>query len=281
MRENTDTGTRRMVGSRRTWRRGAFTLTELLVVMGLLSLLTSVLWPAVPQAGRHARAVACQSQLRQWSLAFAMFVEDNEQGAFCTPEEWESFCLRYTDGPRRTLLLCPMATRNRINGNDPQWEYAESINCGLGSKFTAWKLSSRNLGTTQPGPVLGSYGVNGLGLAFLDTRLTRFVGLRQNPPSGVPLVVDSVCWYPQPGPLNDPPEYDGALTTRGMKEVCIDRHGGGINSLFLDGSVRKVGLKELWMLRWSLLFDIRGPWTKAGGVQPEDWPAWMRAFKDY
>ena len=22
-------------------------------------------------------------------------------------------------------------------------------------------------------------------------------------------------------------------------------------------------------------------WTRAGGVQPEDWPAWMRKFRDY
>jgi hypothetical protein len=22
-------------------------------------------------------------------------------------------------------------------------------------------------------------------------------------------------------------------------------------------------------------------WTKAGGVKPEDWPPWMRRFKDY
>jgi len=45
--------------------------------------------------------------------------------------------------------------------------------------------------------------------------------------------------------------------------------------------VRKVGLKELWTLKWSKYFDTSGPWTKAGGVAPEDWPAWMRGFKDY
>ena len=27
--------------------------------------------------------------------------------------------------------------------------------------------------------------------------------------------------------------------------------------------------------------DTAGPWTMAGGVQPEDWPQWMRGFKDY
>jgi prepilin-type processing-associated H-X9-DG protein len=61
----------------------------------------------------------------------------------------------------------------------------------------------------------------------------------------------------------------------------MNRHDGAINSLFLDWSARRVGLKELWTLRWYLTCDTAGPWTKAGGVQPEDWPKWMRGFKDY
>jgi hypothetical protein len=28
-------------------------------------------------------------------------------------------------------------------------------------------------------------------------------------------------------------------------------------------------------------FDTANKWTRAGGVQPEDWPEWMRRFKDY
>jgi hypothetical protein len=26
---------------------------------------------------------------------------------------------------------------------------------------------------------------------------------------------------------------------------------------------------------------MSGPWTQAGGVMPENWPDWMRNFKDY
>jgi len=59
------------------------------------------------------------------------------------------------------------------------------------------------------------------------------------------------------------------------------RDDGGINFVFLDWSVRKVGLKELWTLKWDREFDTAGPWTKAGGVRPGDWPEWMRRFKDY
>lgn len=61
----------------------------------------------------------------------------------------------------------------------------------------------------------------------------------------------------------------------------MNRHKGYVGGPFLDWSVRKVGLKELWTLKWYDEFDRAGKWTKAGGAQPEDWPKWMRGFKDY
>ena len=63
--------------------------------------------------------------------------------------------------------------------------------------------------------------------------------------------------------------------------ACINRHNGGVNTLFMDWSVRKVGLKELWTLKWHRSYDTAGPWTLDGGVKPSDWPEWMRKFKDY
>jgi hypothetical protein len=66
-----------------------------------------------------------------------------------------------------------------------------------------------------------------------------------------------------------------------MKMLCINRHDGFVSSVFMDFSSRKVGLKELWTLKWHLEFDISGPWTQAGLVQASDWPEWMKGFKDY
>ena len=54
-----------------------------------------------------------------------------------------------------------------------------------------------------------------------------------------------------------------------------------VNAAFLDWSIRRVGLKELWTLKWHRNFKTNGVWTKQGGVLPEDWPQWMRGFKDY
>ena len=85
----------------------------------------------------------------------------------------------------------------------------------------------------------------------------------------------------------DPPPQCDAIPTLDVRgstwfhPSCINRHAGGINTLFLDFSARKVGLKELWTLKWDRKYFTAGPWTKAGGAEPTDWPPWMRSLKDY
>jgi hypothetical protein len=49
----------------------------------------------------------------------------------------------------------------------------------------------------------------------------------------------------------------------------------------MDWSARKVGLKELWTLKWTPDVKADNSWTKAGDVRPQDWPEWMRRFRDY
>ena len=78
-----------------------------------------------------------------------------------------------------------------------------------------------------------------------------------------------------------PPQTEDSYQSSNMSSFCINRHEGHVNCLFLDWSVRKVGLKELWTFKWHKDFDTANPYTRAGGVQPNDWPAWMRKFKDY
>jgi len=260
-------------------RRRAFTLVELLAVMSTVFLLAGVLCPAIQRAGRHAQALACRGQLRQWGVAFSTFLDERDKLILdMDTDEWDLLWRPYCDR-RRSLFLCPMASRYETNANDPILMEREATGCGLGSKFTAWKLPVRTPMGAEPGLLLGSYGLNSGGLAFLDPRATRGCkAIRSN----TPVFLDCVAFYTQFGARDDPPVYDGHLTSPGdMKRCCIDRHSGAVNSLFLDWSVGQIGLKELWMQTWSPWFDRHGPWTRAGGVRPEDWPQWMRAFKDY
>ncbi|MEM6561717.1 MAG: prepilin-type N-terminal cleavage/methylation domain-containing protein [Planctomycetota bacterium] len=60
-------------------RQRAFSLVELLVVIGIIALLIAILLPALSSARRSARQVACAAQLRDIGLAFIQYLDDGDQ----------------------------------------------------------------------------------------------------------------------------------------------------------------------------------------------------------
>jgi prepilin-type N-terminal cleavage/methylation domain-containing protein len=58
--------------------RRAFTLVELLVVIGIIALLISILLPVLKRARDSALSVACSSNQRQLMLAFRLFADEHK-----------------------------------------------------------------------------------------------------------------------------------------------------------------------------------------------------------
>jgi len=255
-----------------------FTLIELLLVIAIIALLLAVLLPSLQRVKRQAKAVVCQSNLRQLGLCFNMYTDDNNMrffdeiaGKIC----WYLYLRNYT-GDSNDLLLCPMAARYVDN---PKWN---------GFKFSSWRIPVvMAIDSWEDNPTkfyYGSYGINVRILDLTDNEgLDRYWGTCNiKGANKIPVCLDCCFTHIPVEHYDAPPEYDDLHTSdSGMSFFCINRHNGGINSLFMDWSVRKVGLKELWTLNWHRKFDTANKWTKAGGVYPEDWPEWMRNFKDY
>ena len=252
----------------RAGRRGAFTLIELLVVISVVAILMALLVPALSRARKQARAVVCQAKLRQIGAGLAMSLEDHG-GQLAIQAPGEDFLISaifetettFEDCP--DLALCPSAAK---------LSSAEEIGGTWLDPFAAHP--------TREG-VLISYGLNyDMFCAWANRAIPNTHVVKRA--FRIPAVMDSMGSFTYYAADGEPPAYHGAIDRHTMNYVCINRHETGFtNVLFLDFSVRKVGLKELWTLKWVPDYDTAGPWTRQGGVLPGDWPEWMRGFKDY
>ena len=272
-------------------KRRGFTLIELLVVIAIIALLMSILMPALRRVKEQARTIGCIANLRQWGIISSMYTEAND-GKFWSGQDgygyWWPWQLedRYKDRKENKLWFCPTAKKPQL---DERGNLAPNLNI-----FNAWGIFRENeLGRSAGlNGIAGSYGLNAHVLATRnpnsrDTRNSSTVDnwMTPNVPgaANIPLFVDALRFDLWPWPEDAPADYEFAAwtSTNLMARTCINRHDGYVGCVFVDFSTRKVGLKELWTLKWSKRFDTTGIWTVAGGVQSSDWPDWLRPMKDY
>ena len=245
-------------------RRRAFTLTEVLVVVGLIGMLVALLMPVVNKAWAAANSASCLSNLGQMGNAWTMYAAAN-QGRFpddvwrtpTTPNvAWNAYWPGLLDGRevRGDALLCPAATKV---SERPR---------GYGTAKQAWSGKAAQNAT----PVrfdanrfrVSSYGYNRYLTAnggFLETGKGSRVGIIKNT-SDVPLFVDAayVDFRPLNGtpsrPVASPPNLLGdqiTATTPDHWLFLLARHGRGVNCVMVDGSARWVPLADMYMLTWK------------------------------
>jgi len=250
----------------RDLRPRAFTLTELLVVVGLIAVLISLLLPALANARSAAQATQCLSNLRQMGAAWSMYVAENKgrmleynwQLPGAAEVAWRAYWPGMLDTykVRGAALLCPSA-----------WEpISFNQNKGFGNVNYAWTGKYQSNGT----PIRfsaslyrdGSYGYNhwltvGSGGFGWDGKSTHvpYRGL-----SELPVFMDSVAPDFQPAngsqlfPVGSPPDLRGSspmVASQDHWRFLIARHGRGVNVALADGSARRVPLEEVYMLRFT------------------------------
>jgi prepilin-type processing-associated H-X9-DG protein len=257
---------------------------DIAVLILCAAILISTLGAVGASGRRRAKELVCQANLHQWFGIFQGYIAQNG-GTFIRGGDYMAYNWvkglkdEDKDWKRLRIWLCPEAEVPGM-GDNGKISARPSV-------FAAWGAYV-GFGPTS---IAGSYGVNGyiipLSAGTYEGGVPGTQGwynLREVPDaSNVPMFVDALRFDMWPLEINPPAsnEFAAWSGSNSMSRCCINRHNGAVNCLFVDGSVRKVGLKELWTLKWHKSFNTAGPWTRAGGVQPEDWPAWIRPFKDY
>ena len=254
------------VEQHRSSRRRAFTLVELLVVIGIIAVLISVLMPVLGRARRAAQEVACMSNLRQLGTAMQTYCDahkGNTMPIVFTPGEYWHHKLAVQLGDKQyptdannedrlmsRLMRCPTLDANPIAN-------------GFGTASQRWSYGDGN----------GSYGINlwllpsGIYSAQFppSKAFAKLSSVRQS--SEVPVIADSI-WVGS-WPDNQDLVFPDTKTGWGqhangyfMGRFCIDRHRHAINVAFVDGHVSRVELQDLWKLRWhrqSAPNDVKVP----------------------
>ena len=156
-------------------RMRAFTLVELLVVIGIISVLISILLPALNQARQAAISLTCQSNLRQVMQAIHMYANENKG---ILPHTYGNQGDGDLNGTYWTVQIAPFLGINRGNDQGVYYhalEYGKpnALDCPVPNSEAALGRRHITYGTLYEFLHLGHYTGNGSPPADRYMRLSK------------------------------------------------------------------------------------------------------------
>jgi prepilin-type processing-associated H-X9-DG protein/prepilin-type N-terminal cleavage/methylation domain-containing protein len=249
-------------------RKAAFTLVELLVVIGIIALLISILLPALSAARSEAAKVKCLAQMRELGNVTQQYANDNKgkiprdynyngqyrgdppnAGAHLL---WAECFASYfdvnlpqglTDGPGRDILLAPVFRKVKVYQCPSKIRETQPLSYGT----TSWNQESDD-GVVNPLPT-------GEGQPMIKITSVRY-----------PAQIIYMTEVSQRLPDNNFDRYDIKDHTclaydpvgvpnankAGIRCLDDDRHRGMANIMFLDGHAISKKIKDItkYDFRW-------------------------------
>ena len=256
-----------------------FTLVELLVVIAIIAILASMLLPALSRAKHQAKRAGCTSNLHQFVVAFTMYAMDNSDSMPTgwmpgVPRSvWMGACQPYYNNVNVCVDPACTSFRDSLSAAD---RFSRSFDF----TYFSWGIMGTNGYPVEswgaPGE-RGSYGLNSWmynppGSGGGDSYYRKITAATSGELSRAPVFGDSLFDGTTPFPDDLPPTQKGWQSSDGLPEFALARHTGHnpVNISFLDSSVRNVGLKECWTLKWSRDWVTANPLPR--------WPLWMSGF---
>jgi len=236
-----------------------FTLTELLVVISILAMLAALLIPSLKKSHQSAITLSCINTTRQTSVAWNLYVEDNEGKLFnyntVSRKIWTAHFEPYSDDSQ--ILLCPATTVPEIPVN----------NYVMGSATTAW-VENRNGFRAPELWNRSSYCYN---INLCPTNPYNSDSYKSlydiGTPSSSPILGDG--WWRAPARMNNnytrfiPANLDDPIRgDRGQNSVdrfISNRHGQVTVINYVDGHSAAVYLDEVFAQQWYRSYDPNQP----------------------
>ena len=253
-------------------RRTAFTLVELLVVVGIVGLLVSILLPTLASARRGARDVACKANLKTMMQAQMLYANANRVLAGPSlggpeAEQWMPRLRSQLDESPDLLAewsdvaFCPEQDRGEVGHN----AYLYGINSFVAEKSWNYKPAVRGLSAAELIVLAdkgegGAEGIGGVGSTESLLRTDDGYAFWRLP-SGVD-VLDIASKHNNHGAFRHSAGRGGPQDFE--RDILAETHNPtGLNAAMLDGHVRTLRRSETMFD--SGLWSPRRDWT--GTVQ--------------